>query len=177
MLYNVVLFSAVQQSESAVCKHIYSLVELPPTSHPIPPLQVITEHRTELPVLYSRFPLDTCFTYGTVHMSVLISQPSLLHCVHMSLLYVCISISALQIGSSVPSFQIPHICFIYFLLFFLCYFLNYEIVITHLQKTWKMQNKVTYSSTTWKSLSRVRLFANPWAIRSREFSRPEYWSG
>ena len=31
---------------------------------------------------------------------------------------------------------------------FLFYFLNYESMITHLQETWKIQNKVTYSSTT-----------------------------
>ena len=30
--------------------------------------------------------------------------------VHKSVLYICISIAALQIGSSVPSFQIPYIC-------------------------------------------------------------------
>ena len=30
--------------------------------------------------------------------------------VHTSVLYVCVSISALQIGSSVPFFYIPHIC-------------------------------------------------------------------
>ena len=29
----------------------------------------------------------------------------------------------------------------------------------------------------WKSLSHVWLFATPWTIQSREFSRPEYWSG
>ena len=30
--------------------------------------------------------------------------------VHMFLLYICVSISALQTGSSVPFFQVPHIC-------------------------------------------------------------------
>ena len=28
-----------------------------------------------------------------------------------------------------------------------------------------------------KSLSHVQLFAAPWTIQSKEFSRPEYWSG
>ena len=32
--------------------------------------------------------------------------------VHKSVLCVCISIAALQIGSSVPSFQIPHCCYL-----------------------------------------------------------------
>ena len=31
--------------------------------------------------------------------------------------------------------------------FFSFFFLNYESMITHLQETWKIQNKVTYSST------------------------------
>ena len=29
----------------------------------------------------------------------------------------------------------------------------------------------------WKSFSRVRLFETQWTTQSREFSRPEYWSG
>ena len=33
----------------------------------------------------------------------------------------------------------------YFLIFFLN-FLNYESMVTHLQETWKIQNKITYSS-------------------------------
>ena len=81
MLYNVVLVSAVEQSESAICIYISPLswASLP---HPlIPPLQVITEHRAELPVLYSSFPLAIYVTHGSVYMSVLLSQfihPSLL---------------------------------------------------------------------------------------------------
>ena len=29
----------------------------------------------------------------------------------------------------------------------------------------------------WKLFSRVWLFATPWTVQSKEFSRPEYWSG
>ena len=38
------------------------------------------------------------------------------------------------------------------------YFLNYESMITHLQETWKMQHKVTYSSTIYYNyfFSRLR---------------------
>ena len=35
----------------------------------------------------------------------------------------------------------------YFLFLNILYFLNYESMITHLQETWKIHNKVTYSST------------------------------
>ena len=39
---------------------------------------------------------------------------------------------------------------------------------TSYMKTWKHK---------WKSLSCVQLFVTPWTIQSKEFSRPEYWSG
>ena len=65
-------------------------------------------------MLYSSFPLATYFTHGMVCISVLTSQfiPSFPcpPCVHMSSLYVCISIPALQRGSTVPFFKIPHLC-------------------------------------------------------------------
>ena len=58
--------------ESAICVHnVPSLWNLPPTP--------LCHHRApsvprELPVLYSRFPLAICFTRGSVHMSIIISQ-------------------------------------------------------------------------------------------------------
>ena len=45
-----------------------------PPSHPIIPLQVVTEHRVEVPVSLSNFPLVIYFTYGNVNVSVLLSQ-------------------------------------------------------------------------------------------------------
>ena len=48
---------------------------LGPPSHPsIPPIQVTTEHRAELPVLYNMFPLAIYFTHDSVFMSIPISQ-------------------------------------------------------------------------------------------------------
>ena len=67
----------------------------------------------ELPASYSKFPLAIYFACGNVYVSGLLSIHSTLffpHCVHMSVLYVCISVAALPIGSSVPSFYIPYIC-------------------------------------------------------------------
>ena len=46
-----------------------SLLNLPPTSHSIPPLQLVTEHQVELPVLYSNFRLAIYFTYSNIHIS------------------------------------------------------------------------------------------------------------
>ena len=65
-------------------------------SHPplIPPIYVITRHQTELPVLYSMFPLAICFTHGSVFTSNLIFQfvpPSLpLLCPHVHSLHLCL---------------------------------------------------------------------------------------
>ena len=53
--------------------HMYPLpLELP--SLPTLPAEVITEQRTELPMLCSRFSLAICFTHGSVYMSILVSQ-------------------------------------------------------------------------------------------------------
>ena len=73
---------------------------LPPRS-PGPSIEVTTEHQADVPALHSRFPLAVYFTHSSVYMSIP-SQliPPLPHHLHMSILYVCISIPALQIGSS-----------------------------------------------------------------------------
>ena len=52
----------------------------PPTSHPIPPLDVVKEHGVELPVSYSKFPLAICFAmamYMFQCYSVNLSHPLL----------------------------------------------------------------------------------------------------
>ena len=54
-------------------------------------------------MLYSRFPLAIYFTHGSIFMLNLISQfiqhsPSA--CFHMSILYICVSLPALELGSS-----------------------------------------------------------------------------
>ena len=54
--------------------HTPSLLSLPPTSYPIPPLWVVTEHQVELRARYSKFPLAIYFTYGNVYVSLLLSQ-------------------------------------------------------------------------------------------------------
>ena len=55
---------------------------------------------------YSKFRLAIYFAYGDVYVSMLLSQflPPLHRCVHKSVFYVCISIPAPQIGSSLLSF-------------------------------------------------------------------------
>ena len=69
LLYNVVLVSAVEQSESAVCVHICPLPLEPPSQprlHPTP----LSHHRPPswVPVLYGSFPLTIYFTHGSVYV-------------------------------------------------------------------------------------------------------------
>ena len=81
-----------------------SLLNLPPTSSPIPPLYIVTEHWVWAPCIIQPIPTAIYFIYGNVYISI---RPSLsfFRCVHKSVLsQVCISIAALQISSSVPSF-------------------------------------------------------------------------
>ena len=98
LLYSVVLVSAGQWSESAISTHISPLYR-----SLIPCHQLITEHWTELPVLYSSFLQAIHVTHGSVYMLMLLSQflpSSTSQTVTVSILYVCVSILALQISSS-----------------------------------------------------------------------------
>ena len=89
------------------CMYTYipSFLDLPPNSPPHP--QAITEHRAELPVLYSSFPLSVSFTHGSVYMSlpfISCSPSPTIPRVHMFMLCICISVPALELGSSVRFF-------------------------------------------------------------------------
>ena len=53
--------------------YVPSLLNLPPTLCPVPPLQTVTEHQVRLPVLYSNFSLVICFTHGDLYISMLLS--------------------------------------------------------------------------------------------------------
>ena len=80
MLYNVVLFSATHRRELAINTYMsHPLLNLPPTSHPILLLQVVTE----LPALYSKFPPAVCLTRGNMYVPCysLRSSHPLLPCV------------------------------------------------------------------------------------------------
>ena len=73
MLCQFLLYNKVTQLYVYIYPHIPSLLSLPPTL-PIPPLQLVTKHQADLPVLCSCFPLAICFTFGSVYMSVLLSH-------------------------------------------------------------------------------------------------------
>ena len=73
MLCQFLLYNKVNQLYVYMYPHISSLLHLRPTL-PIPPLQLVTKHRADLPVLCSCFPLAIYFTFGSVYMSVLLSH-------------------------------------------------------------------------------------------------------
>ena len=104
MLYSFLPYSIVNQPYVCIYS-CYSWTSLPPIS--IPPLEVITEHQAEL--LCYRAASQWLFI---LHMVVYIcpcyflnsSSHSFPPCVHKFILYVCTSIPARQIVSSVPFF-------------------------------------------------------------------------
>ena len=97
-------------NQAYVC-YIYPIPLEPPSYRITPSLWVIIEQEAELPVIHSRFPLVTCFTHGSLHVSVLLSRfPLLPTHVRKSIVYVCAFIPALQIGSSITFFLIPYMC-------------------------------------------------------------------
>ena len=68
--FQCVFVAVVQQCESAIAIH-----KCLPSHSPHPPLKVITEHKSEPPVLHNSFPLATYFTHGSsIYMSMLASQ-------------------------------------------------------------------------------------------------------
>ena len=69
MLYNVVLVSTIQQSESAISIHP---LPLEPPYHP--PLCQPSRSSQGTKLSFPCFPLTICFTHGSVYMSMLFSQ-------------------------------------------------------------------------------------------------------
>ena len=75
MLCQFLLYNKVNQLYVYIYPHIPSLLPLPPTL-PIPPLQVVTEHRVDLPVLCSYFLRAIYFTFGRVYHTSLPFPPN-----------------------------------------------------------------------------------------------------
>ena len=127
LVYNIVYDFTIYQHESAIsiCISPPSWTSLPlPTPSYTSRLSQSTEF--ELPVSQSRFPLAISFyIWLCICFSVTIS---IHHTFSSQCIFptpamatsLCISTAALQIGSSVPSFQIPYLCVnIWYLLFWL----------------------------------------------------------
>ena len=104
MLWYFLLYKKVHQLYGNICP---LLLSFPPTLTPIPALWVSAERQAELSGLYSRFPLAICCPRN-LHMwqcySLNSSHPVPPAMCHTPVLYACVSIPALKIGSSVPFF-------------------------------------------------------------------------
>ena len=88
------LYNKVNQLYIYIYPHISSLLHLP-TILTIPPLQVDTKHRADLPVLPGCFPIAIYFTFGSVHMSMPLSHfipayPSHSPCPQVHSLHLCL---------------------------------------------------------------------------------------
>ena len=73
MVCQFLLYNKVNQLYIYIYPHISSILRLPPTL-PIPPLQVVTKHRADLPVLCGCFPLAIYFTFGRIYKSMPLSH-------------------------------------------------------------------------------------------------------
>ena len=90
MLCYFLLYNKVNQLYVYIYPHIPSLLHLP-SILPMPPLQVVTKHQADLPVLCGCFPLAIYFTFGSVYMSMPLSHfvtayPSLIYSLEYSIL-------------------------------------------------------------------------------------------
>ena len=105
------LLSAVQ-CESVISIPVSPLSWASRLPIPVPLTQVITEPWAEPPVLYDSFPRAS---YSNQSCTSVSAPPPLCPtlcfpcCVHKSNLYVCTSVPALHMGSSVPFLSIPYI--------------------------------------------------------------------
>ena len=126
MVCQLLLYNKVNQVYIYIYRRISSLLHLPPIL-PIPPLQVVTKHRADLPLLCGCFPLAIYFTCGSVYMSMPLSHfiPAYLPPprVLKSVLYVCVFIPVLPLGSSAPFFFFRF--HIYVLAYGICFSLSY----------------------------------------------------
>ena len=94
MLCQLLLYNEVSELYIYIYPHNSSLLHPPPTL-PIPPLQVVTKHRADLPVLCSCFPLAIYFTFCSVYMSMPLSHfvpayPSFSLCPQVHSLHLCL---------------------------------------------------------------------------------------
>ena len=171
MLYNVVLVSAIYQHESTICIHMPCTSW---TSLPLPtfPPKVVTEYGLELPASYSKFPLAIYFTHGNVRFHAILSiLPTLSFpdCVHESVLCVCVSTAALQIGSLVPSLQISYTCADIQYLFFTFWFTSLCII------GWRRKWQPTPVFLSGKSHGQTSLVGYSQSVGSQRVRHDWHW--
>ena len=94
MVCQFLLYNKVNQLYIYLYPHISFLLCLPPIL-PIPPLQGVTKHRADLPVLCGCFPLAIYFTFGSIYKSIPVSHfvpayPYFSRCPQVHSLHLCL---------------------------------------------------------------------------------------
>ena len=125
MVCQFLLYNKVNHLYIHIYPYISSLLCLPPIL-PIPPLQVVTKHQADLPVLCSCFPLAIYFTFvvyicpchSLTSSQLTLPPPRVLK----SILYVCIFIPVLLLGSAERFFFLRF--HIYVLAYGICFSLS-----------------------------------------------------
>ena len=104
------LASNVQQNESAVCVYVYIYIYIPlPSGLPSRSGHCRALGRVPCAIQCVPISFDFVYTIDGIYMSILFSRfpPAFHRGIHTFVSYVCVSISALQIRSSIPFFWIP----------------------------------------------------------------------
>ena len=136
MLCQFLLYHKVNQLYIYIYPHISSFVHLPPTL-PIPPLQVVTKHRADLPVRYGCFPLGIQFAFGSVYKSMPLSHfipayPSPSPCPQVNSLCLLYSYPAPRYVRTIFFLDYIYMCqHTVFVFLFLTYFTLYESLQVH----------------------------------------------
>ena len=99
---------AIHQHESTTGVHMFPILNLPPTSLPIPSLWVIPVHQPQASCIMHRTWTGNSFLiwYYTCFNVILPNHPtlSLSYRVQKTVLYICVSFAVSHTGSSSPSF-------------------------------------------------------------------------